>query len=406
MKPNSDKKIINVPLPEIGKIAKAAQEQSKTLAGNIGKAGKAGKEKLQETLSKKPENEGETQEHASIRDTLTGGIGKVGELGASIGNKAGELGVSGITAVSEAGKAGKAKLQDHFSKKDEAELPAEAEVSGRVKLDDQLRMAADAYNATYTIMNDHGSSLYMQRLRAIDMIQNIESLINSISNHPKDFDKDIAEIVVCRESFKQVCEYTRQELEAAQKSAMSAGAGVAGGAAIVSMAPTVAMWVATTFGTASTGTAISALSGAAATNAALAWLGGGALAVGGHGIAGGTALLAMAGPIGWSVSGATLLVSIVLFANKKIKLDKEKKEEIESVMNNTEQIREVDIKIEDLLNRTIQLRDAANDLYNKSLTWYQKDYLAIPEDGQYQLGSLVNQTKALAMLLQEGIETE
>ena len=38
------------------------------------------------------------------------------------------------------------------------------------------------------------------------------------------------------------------------------------------------MGVATTFGVASTGTAISALSGAAATNAALAWLGGGALA--------------------------------------------------------------------------------------------------------------------------------
>ncbi len=33
--------------------------------------------------------------------------------------------------------------------------------------------------------------------------------------------------------------------------------------------------IATTFGTASTGTAISALSGVAATNAALTWLGGG-----------------------------------------------------------------------------------------------------------------------------------
>lgn len=55
-----------------------------------------------------------------------------------------------------------------------------------------------------------------------------------------------------------------------------------------------AMWL----GTASTGTAIAALSGAAATNATLAFLGGGSLAAGGLGIAGGTAVLGgiIAGP--------------------------------------------------------------------------------------------------------------
>lgn len=52
-----------------------------------------------------------------------------------------------------------------------------------------------------------------------------------------------------------------------------------------------ALGVATTFGVASTGTAISTLSGAAATNATLAWLGGGSLAAGGLGVAGGTAVL-------------------------------------------------------------------------------------------------------------------
>lgn len=45
------------------------------------------------------------------------------------------------------------------------------------------------------------------------------------------------------------------------------------------------------YGTASTGTAISSLSGAAASNAILAWLGGGSLAAGGGGIAAGTAVL-------------------------------------------------------------------------------------------------------------------
>ena len=54
------------------------------------------------------------------------------------------------------------------------------------------------------------------------------------------------------------------------------------------------LWgIATTFGVASTGTAISTLSGAAATNAALAWLGGGALAAGGGGMAAGEAFLTL-----------------------------------------------------------------------------------------------------------------
>ena len=94
------------------------------------------------------------------------------------------------------------------------------------------------------------------------------------------------------------------------------------------MAPTAAMWIATTFGTASTGAAISTLSGAAATNAALAWLGGGALAAGGGGMAGGTAFLALAGPVGWSIAGATLLSSILIFTAKKTKLNNQKNEEI------------------------------------------------------------------------------
>ena len=52
---------------------------------------------------------------------------------------------------------------------------------------------------------------------------------------------------------------------------------------------------ASTFGVASTGTAIATLSGAAATNATLATLGGGALTIGGGGMAAGATLLATAG---------------------------------------------------------------------------------------------------------------
>lgn len=67
------------------------------------------------------------------------------------------------------------------------------------------------------------------------------------------------------------------------------------------------MGIATTFGTASTGTAIATLSGAAQTNAALAWLGGGALVAGGGGMGAEETFLAMAGPVGWAIGGVALV---------------------------------------------------------------------------------------------------
>lgn len=76
----------------------------------------------------------------------------------------------------------------------------------------------------------------------------------------------------------------------------------------------------TMFATASTGTAISALSGAAASNAAFAALGGGALAAGGFGIAGGMAVL------GGAVAAPALLVGGFIFSAKSEKSLEQAKE--------------------------------------------------------------------------------
>ena len=163
------------------------------------------------------------------------------------------------------------------------------------------------------------------------------------------------------------------------------------------------MWVATTFGTASTGTAISALSEAAANSAALAWLGGGSIAAGGAGVTGGQALLALAGPIGWSIAGATLLTSIILLSNNKRKIDKEKKDEIEKIKTNTGKIVEQSNSIKILLEENNALYVNIVKNYKKALYIFNMDYTIMKEEDKFLLGSIVNETKAIAKSIEKGI---
>jgi hypothetical protein len=88
---------------------------------------------------------------------------------------------------------------------------------------------------------------------------------------------------------------------------MNAGVGSLGAGALAGIA---SYGGAMMFASASTGTAISALSGVAATNATMAWFGGGSLAAGGLGMAGGAAVL------GGIVMGPVLAVAGFLMKAK------------------------------------------------------------------------------------------
>ena len=271
------------------------------------------------------------------------------------------------------------------------------------ELDNMLQDSIVEYNDAYTLMNDKGLSLYIERTRSLDTFNMVESLVNSIANHPKEYDAEIAAIESERKCFTDSSEFAEKELTAAREAAGGAGAGVAAGASVAFMAPTAAMWIATTFGTASTGTAISTLSGAAATNAALAWLGGGALVAGGEGMAAGSALLALAGPIGWSIAGATLLTSIVVFAAKRTKLNKQKNEEIESVKENTKAVREIDAKITAVLDETCSIREKLNSMSLESMELFGGNFMDFTEEQKLRLGAIVNNTKALSAMLSKTI---
>ena len=263
--------------------------------------------------------------------------------------------------------------------------------------------AVEKYNNTYQTMQETGSRLYSLRQDSVKLIQEIELLLNSIANKPKEFEKTISDIQAEQKKFRDAEEYAAEAMKAAVKSGISVAAGVAGGAAVASMAPSAAMWVATTFGTASTGTAISTLSGAAATKAALAWLGGGALSAGGAGVAGGQALLALAGPIGWGITGVTTAASVVALGHKNKKIADEAIAEAKKITIAGAEVNESSAKIQHLIDETVMLMDDLRDMSRANTLLRDANYLELSEKEQYRLGAMVNSTLALAEMLNKTI---
>lgn len=325
-----------------------------------------------------------------------------GSAGKGIASAAGEAANAAQCAANQAGQIVAAVANKAGEIADGVKQGVE---NARAKEPDEYELAIIDYNQTYTDLESGGIELYQSRLRSIDLLDLVTDLVSSVANTPKSFAEDIEEASHKKRSFKESEAFAREELDSARKSAASAGAGVAAGMAVASIAPSAAMWVATTFGTASTGAAISTLSGAAATNAAMAWLGGGALAAGGGGMAAGSAFLAMAGPVGWGVAGATLLTSIALFVKKQHKIAGEKHEELLSVKRNTEALRETSAAIVALRTKTDALREELSGSFISSCRLHGADYLSISDDEKLALGSLANNAKSLGILIVERAAT-
>lgn len=227
----------------------------------------------------------------------------------------------------------------------------------------------------------------------------IQSLFDRIRNVPEENRLKYEKLKAIRVKWKQQAEKIEMEYKKAEvKVAGQGAAGVGAGVAVVALGPTAAMGVATTFGVASTGTAISALSGAAATNAALAWLGGGALAVGGGGMAAGNAFLALAGPVGWTIAGVSIVASGLMFF--KTKGDRERLENVYTLISERD-VKSYELAIVELGERIKRIVDETGKLDEAviEVKTFGTDYDQMTEKQQYELGSYVNLMEASTMLL-------
>lgn len=260
------------------------------------------------------------------------------------------------------------------------------------KAQQKAKAAAQKTNQKINELGKYTSSLYTS-------LTTIQSLFDRIRNVPEKNMLKYEKLKTIRVNWKQQAEKIELEYKKAEVKATGQGvAGVGAGVAVAALGPTAAMGIATTFGAASTGTAISALSGAAFTNAALAWLGGGALATGGGGMAAGSAFLALAGPVGWTIAGVSIVASGLMFF--KTNSDKERLENTYTLISNRD-IKSYELAIVELSKRITRIIDESEKLREAivKIETFGTDYTKMTEAQQYELGAYVNLMEASTALL-------
>lgn len=265
-----------------------------------------------------------------------------------------------------------------------------------------LNKTNEEYHRKYEATVKNITDLHHSRLEATETIRSIEDYILSLANRPKEYDKVLNKISILLHKFET--DVHNLEIESKKSDKISGtfiGAGAITGAGVAAFGPSVAMAVAMTFGTASTGTAIATLSGAAATNAALAWLGGGAIVAGGAGAAGGEALLALAGPVGWAIGGAALLGGGLLARSKNRKIAEKAETSTITIKKETERISEIDVHVDALKKETSEMRHQLGALLSNLKSTGIYDYEQFSENQIYDLMKLMNITETLSRKIGE-----
>ena len=344
-------------------------------------------------------------------EVITESVKTIGEVSSQVGNVVSEkaVGVAGdvahqITNVTS----------ETFNEAGKIANNTKEQIESVDLFNSKLRQeAVDGYNEAISCYNEEADSLanksielYQVRDKAIKVVKIVEERINKLANKPKEFETKLEAIDVEIQNFedKQIAiSQSIKEAELASGSTAATASLSALGVTVATLGPTAAMGVATTFGVASTGTAISSLSGAAANSAALAWLGGGSVAAGGGGVAAGNAFLALAGPVGWGIAGVMLTASVgagVVANRKNEEVAKEAMEEQKKVELLARQLKEKVIEVTELIELTEKQTEG---IYLANLSLTGMDYSLFTDDEKYQAGALVNSTLSLTAMVNKEI---
>lgn len=279
---------------------------------------------------------------------------------------------------------------------------------GKKEALEALDMAHNSYEQVGARVKAKSEELFaLRQSSSADLIPSVERYINTLANAPKEYEKTFSEYKAEFTVFKNILhELELMARDAVIKAGGTTALGVAAGVGTAALAPTAALAIATSFGTASTGTAISTLGGAAATNAALAWLGGGALTAGGGGMASGSALLALAGPIGWAIGGAALVGGGIFARSKNIKVIEEATQQRKLLDVHTATLRTGLVELERTFELTYCHVEGVKTLLKRCEMAAPHNYADFDENNKEWVGSLVNHVHSLSVLLNKKVDVQ
>ncbi len=280
-------------------------------------------------------------------------------------------------------------------------------MGAREKALKELEGAYNTYQQKRAELEDRLVRLYnLRKGIAEKTLPSVELYLSELANAPREFKVGARELSLVAQEFTGIAEQVKSEVKKTDQKAMTGVALAAGGgAATAAMAPTLAMAVATTFGTASTGTAISTLSGAAATQAALAWLGGGTLAAGGGGTALGAQVISvLSGPIGWAIAAAGIAATGWFVDKKNREIAEEATEKTITIRSESARLGTIRESTERLINQTGKHQKGVTD----HLSWIRQnapqDYKHFTDQDKTELMALINNVRSLTQLLSERID--
>lgn len=264
----------------------------------------------------------------------------------------------------------------------------------------ELEKSVNQYNAAISDVQTRSELLFKLRGEASGLtIHKVEKYVSRLANTPKEFSKEFIEIRATFDNFNHYVSTLKDEAAHANYIAGGSGAGALMGVGVATLGPTAALAVATTFGTASTGTAIAALSGGAATNAALAWLGGGALVAGGGGMAAGQAFLALSGPIGWGIGAVAIVGGGFWMRSKNKSVATEANARRAEIDGYTLERKATTISINGIILLTRKEISGIDKLLATLEASEVVDYTKLSSQEKDQLIALINHTRALGKLL-------
>ena len=347
-------------------------------------------------------------------EVITESVKTIGEVSSQVGNVVSDVSVKAVGVAGDVAHQITNVTSETFNEAGKIANNTKEQIESVDLFNSKLRQeAVDGYNEAISCYNEEADSLanksielYQVRDKAIKVVKIVEERINKLANKPKEFETKLEAIDVEIQNFedKQIAiSQSIKEAELASGSTAATASLSALGVTVATLGPTAAMGVATTFGVASTGTAISSLTGAAANSAALAWLGGGSVAAGGGGVAAGNAFLALADPVGWGIAGVMLTASVgagVVANRKNEEVAKEAIEEQKKVELLARQLKEKVIEVTELIELTEKQTEG---IYLANLSLTGMDYSLFTDDEKYQAGALVNSTLSLTAMVNKEI---